>query len=78
MVGMASCLEGSQIFGLLHMHIPLSPLHCTYIFTIQYYKLPILGPAVLFVLVIVPPMTITADAEAGEVPLVVFATTTTR
>src|SRR6266702_3915576 len=39
------------------------PLPCTYIFTLQYYKLHILGLSVLFVLVIVPPMTIAVDGE---------------
>lgn len=43
------------------------PLPCTYIFTIQYYELHILGLRVLFVLVIVPPMTITEDGESVEV-----------
>ena len=51
-----------------HAQSPL-PLPCTYIFTIQYYKLHILGLFVLFVLVIVPPMTMTVDGEDGEAPL---------
>jgi hypothetical protein len=49
--------------------IPL-PLPCTYIFTIQYYELHILGLCVLFVLVILPTMTITADGAAGEIPAI--------
>ena len=48
------------------------PLPCTYIFTIQYYDLHILGLCVLFVLVIVLPITITEDGEAVEVCMCAF------
>jgi hypothetical protein len=62
-----SLLRKKSTFRLrTHAQSPL-PLPCTYIFTIQYYELHILGLSVLFVLVIVPPMTITANGEAGEI-----------
>jgi hypothetical protein len=55
---------GSLLRGSRHAQSPF-PLPCTYIFTIQYYKLHILGLSVLFVLVIVPPMTIAVDGEGA-------------